>query len=72
MVPMRRLAAVILPGLIGMSLAGCYQVSAPPPPPGGPPPAAAEPREGFWDRDHNRWFHEHTWHQCDDHDPHCR
>lgn len=32
----------------------------------------AEPREGYWDRDHNRWYHEHTWHRCGDHDEHCR
>jgi hypothetical protein len=32
----------------------------------------AEPREGYWDRDHNRWYHEHAWHPCGDHDEHCR
>jgi hypothetical protein len=32
----------------------------------------AEPREGYWDRNHNRWYHEHTWHDCGDHDEHCR
>jgi hypothetical protein len=32
----------------------------------------AEPREGYWDRDHNRWYHEHGWHDCGDHDEHCR
>jgi hypothetical protein len=23
-----------------------------------------EPREGDWDRAHNRWYHEHAWHDC--------
>jgi len=23
-----------------------------------------EPREGYWDRDHNRYYHEHGWHGC--------
>jgi hypothetical protein len=31
-----------------------------------------EPREGFYDRDHHRWYHEHQWHECGDHDEHCR
>jgi hypothetical protein len=30
-----------------------------------------EPREGFYDRDHHRWYHEHTWHECAEHDEHC-
>jgi hypothetical protein len=30
-----------------------------------------ETREGYWDRDHNRWYHEHAWHECGDHDMHC-
>jgi hypothetical protein len=30
-----------------------------------------EPREGFYDRDHHRWYHEHQWHECGDHDEHC-
>jgi len=31
-----------------------------------------EPREGFYDRDHHRWYHEHAWHDCMEHDEHCR
>lgn len=31
-----------------------------------------EPREGYWDRDHNRYYHEHGWHGCDPEDNHCR
>jgi hypothetical protein len=31
----------------------------------------AEPREGYYDRDHHRWYHEHTWHACVEHDEHC-
>ncbi|HWZ63003.1 MAG TPA: hypothetical protein VNX02_08275 [Steroidobacteraceae bacterium] len=30
-----------------------------------------EPREGFYDRDHHRWYHEHGWHDCGEHDEHC-
>jgi hypothetical protein len=30
-----------------------------------------EPREGFYDRDHHRWWHEHAWHDCVEHDMHC-
>jgi hypothetical protein len=30
-----------------------------------------EPREGFYDRDHHRWYHEHAWHECVEHDEHC-
>jgi hypothetical protein len=28
--------------------------------------------EGYYDRDHNRYYHENTWHDCGDHDDHCR
>jgi hypothetical protein len=31
----------------------------------------AEPREGYYDRDHHRWYHEHTWRDCHEHDEHC-
>ena len=24
----------------------------------------AEPREGYWDREHARYYHEHHWHTC--------
>jgi len=30
-----------------------------------------EPREGYWDRDHHRWYHDHAWHDCVEHDVHC-
>lgn len=30
-----------------------------------------EPREGFYDRDHHRWYHEHAWHECAERDEHC-
>jgi hypothetical protein len=29
-------------------------------------------REGEYDRDHHRYYHENTWHDCADHDEHCR
>lgn len=31
-----------------------------------------QPREGFYDRDHHRWWHEHEWHDCGDRHDHCR
>jgi hypothetical protein len=31
-----------------------------------------EPREGYWDRDHHRWYHEHAWVACGPADEHCR
>ncbi len=30
-----------------------------------------EPTEGYYDREHHRWYHEHAWVVCDDRDPHC-
>ncbi len=32
----------------------------------------AEPREGFYDHDHHRYYHEHAWHECVEHDAYCR
>ena len=29
----------------------------------------SEPREGYYDHEHNRWYHEHSWHECDS--EHC-
>ena len=29
-------------------------------------------REGYYDRDHHRYYHENTWHECADRDEHCR
>lgn len=31
-----------------------------------------EPREGYWDREHNRYYHEHGWHGCGAGDEYCR
>lgn len=31
-----------------------------------------EPREGFYDRNHHRYYHDHHWHTCLEHDEHCR
>lgn len=31
----------------------------------------AEPREGYYDRDHHRWYHEHAWVGCNERDEHC-
>ncbi len=32
----------------------------------------AEPREGYYDHDHHRYYREHTWHECGEHDVYCR
>ncbi|HTV96662.1 MAG TPA: hypothetical protein VME42_11680 [Steroidobacteraceae bacterium] len=29
-------------------------------------------REGYWDRDHHRYWHDHAWHDCVANDVHCR
>jgi hypothetical protein len=31
----------------------------------------AEPREGYYDNGHHRYYGEHTWHECGDRDEHC-
>jgi hypothetical protein len=31
-----------------------------------------EPRESYYDRDHHRYYHDHGWHDCGEHDDHCR
>ncbi len=30
------------------------------------------PREGYWDRDHARYYHEHAWHSCGAPNEYCR
>jgi hypothetical protein len=30
------------------------------------------PREGYWDRDHARYYHEHAWHACGEGSDYCR
>lgn len=32
----------------------------------------AAPREGYYDHDHHRYYHEHEWHECVIGDPYCR
>jgi hypothetical protein len=32
----------------------------------------APPGEGYYDRDHHRWYHEHSWVSCGPNDEHCR
>jgi len=31
-----------------------------------------EPRESYYDHEHHRYYHDHTWHDCGEHDDHCR
>ncbi|HLK71886.1 MAG TPA: hypothetical protein VKT19_08010 [Steroidobacteraceae bacterium] len=33
---------------------------------------ATEPREGYYDHDRGRYYHEHTWVVCTPRDEHCR
>lgn len=35
------------------------------------PGCVVEPREGQFDRDHHRYYHEHGWHPCAETDEHC-
>ena len=42
--------------------AGCVVAPAP----------ADEPREGYYDREHHRWWHEHAWRECREEGEHCR
>lgn len=30
------------------------------------------PREGYYDRDHHRYYHQNAWHDCGENDAHCR
>ncbi len=32
----------------------------------------AEPREGYYDSGHHRYYREHSWHECIERDEHCR
>ena len=29
------------------------------------------PREGYYDRNHHRYYHQSTWHDCRQNDGHC-
>jgi hypothetical protein len=31
-----------------------------------------EPRDGYYDRDNHRWWHEHAWRDCSEGEEHCR
>ena len=31
-----------------------------------------EPREAYYDHEHNRYYHEHAWHECGEHNDFCR
>lgn len=28
-------------------------------------------QEGYYDREHHRWWHEHAWRDCEENDIHC-
>jgi hypothetical protein len=32
----------------------------------------AGPREGYYDREHARYYHERAWHSCNEHNDFCR
>lgn len=48
-------ATFLVLGLILLASSGCV----------------VEPREGFYDHDHHRWYHEHGWVNCHERDEHC-
>jgi hypothetical protein len=29
------------------------------------------PRDGYYDRSHHRYYHDHGWHDCHGHDDYC-
>jgi hypothetical protein len=31
----------------------------------------AEPRDGYYDHDHHRYYRDRAWHECGDRDDHC-
>jgi hypothetical protein len=31
-----------------------------------------EPRDGYYDHDHHRYYRDHSWHECRDRDDYCR
>jgi len=33
---------------------------------------AVAPTEGYYDRDHHRYYHDHAWHDCGAHDGFCQ
>jgi hypothetical protein len=35
------------------------------------PGCVVEPHEGYYDHEHHRWYHEHSWHECIERDEHC-
>ena len=43
-------------GLIMLATSGCV----------------VEPREGYYDHPHHRYYHERAWHDCREHDVYCR
>jgi hypothetical protein len=57
-----RVHAAFLLGCLVLASAACLVSAA----------CNGEPHEGFYDRDHHRWFHEHAWRDCGEHDEHCR
>jgi hypothetical protein len=50
----RIISRSLLLGLLGLNLSGCVVVP--------------EPRDGYYDHNHHRWYHEHHWHECGEHD----
>lgn len=56
----KHVPVTVLCGLV-MLLVGCVMRVGP----GGA-------REGYYDRDHHRYFHDNAWHECAERDEHCR
>ena len=57
MAKVRIFMSSVLLGLVAVSLSGCI---------------VETPREDYYDRDHHRWYHEHSWRACEERDEHCR
>jgi len=56
MTKLRIFMGSLLLGLTLFNLSGCI---------------VEEPREGYYDHHHHRWYHEHHWRECRDRDDRC-
>ena len=55
---MRIVMGSLLLGLVIVNTSGCVV-------------ATREPHEGYYDHEHHRYYHEHEWRVCVEHDEHC-
>ena len=67
--PLSYLTALLTLCLLTTAVSGCVVA----PPDGGVRyRTGVTVREGYYDRDHHRWYHDNRWVNCDRRDVHCR